>query len=201
MVNFKQKEFGRNEKNDFHSTSESALRALIKLLVMGYHTRNANYHWTERTSTFILDAGKRNTKTIPRAHVFLGVTSEKERSKASGLVKDKFPETPENFIKRLWIEIASEKDRKGNLKYTGMINPSPSPKDIEVTLEKIRYIALCLTDQCIPENFRWDGESFRTPIKFETSGLDNIRTTPDLIKRLAQVVQDMGLGIKIKGIS
>lgn len=200
MINFKQKEFGRNEKSDFCNTSESVIRDLIKLLVMGYHPKNANLHWIERTSSFTLDAGKGSLKTIPRANVFLGIATSKERTKANGIVSSEYTESPEEFIKRLWIDVATEKE-KGNLKYQGMIKPTPTNQEIMEVLEKIRYILLCLTDQCIPENFSWDGEAFRIPIRFETSGFDKFKSTGGLMRRIIQIIQGMGLGITIKGVS
>lgn len=196
MIYVIQRLFGKSDKKDFYNTSETAIRDLIKVLVMGCHRDNANKHWIEVAASSILD--QKRSPNRPRICSFLGVSSKREQSTIRGfdsMVKD-IDESPEEFVERLWNEVALQK-KNGVLKYPHMMSPSPTKEQISETLEKLRFIALSLTGQEKAENFGWDGKSLRTNINFGSTRIDSM-TVPVLCKELEGVFGFLCPGIEIK---
>lgn len=196
MIKFKLKLFGIADKRDFYNTSETAIRDLIKILVMGYHPWNANHHWIEVTSNSILGIGRKNYTNKPKLYAFLGVSFPNERpGDFNSLVNNRGNETPEDFIRRLWNETALQKD-KGKLKYPGMIKPNPTEEEVLDILEKIRFITLCLSNQMKPTDFNWDKASMRTQINFNSREIDRM-TVPELSNKIAETVKVICPGINL----
>lgn len=198
MIYSLQRLFGRSDKKDFSSTSETAMRDLIKVLVMGYNQRNANKHWIGVVSTSLLDAGRKSYSSRPKIYGFLGISNQKERIKlgsfSTNLVKNP-DESQEDFVRRIWNETALQKNG-GVLKYSKIMSPNPSKTEILEILEKLRFIVLCLTGQEKPENFGWDGKSLRTEINFNSTRIDSM-DIPSLSRELEEIIKSVCPGIEI----
>lgn len=188
--------FGISDKKNFRNTAETAIRDLIKVLVMGYHPSSANRHWLEVISNSILGSGRESFSNRPKLYVFLGVSNEQERRKIGDSIGNFINnpnESSENFIKRLWRDTALQKN-KGKIKYQGMMNSNPSSNDITDLLEKIRFIALCLSDQMKPEDFNWDKASLRTQINFDNMNINRLSVS-ELSEKLKEIILVLCPGI------
>lgn len=193
MITFKPKDFSASDKRDFYNTAETAIRDLIKILVMGLNSRNANRHWVEVTSNSILGAGRSSYKNKPKLYSFLGISTRKERNNIKGYMDLLLNpnESPEEFVKRLWKDVANQKDN-GILKYQGMIKPNPTDEEVLDVLEKLRFIALYLSGQLL--EFNWDKTSLKTTINFDSRRIDKMSVS-ELSKLISEALMLVCPGI------
>lgn len=155
MIKFQLKLFGKSDRNDFSGHSETAIRDLIKLILMSEVSSQNIPHWSKVSAESILNAGKSGTSQseAPRILIFLGVFTELEKYKFGEANVNRFSkkaskEDARSFIKRLWKDIYNQKNSEGSNKYLKyMKSPKPTDAQVENILRKLRKIALRLAGQ------------------------------------------------------
>lgn len=153
MIKFRLKLFGKSEKKGFYGNSETVVRDLIKLILMGEKCPQDIPHWSKVAATSIMSAKKKGTINSKFIYSFLGLSEVSERLKLRKMDIGRFVrnenDTPEDYVRRLWKDVYNQKT-KGEFKYPHLMSPKPNDSQVEEVLRELRYIALVLSGQIRP---------------------------------------------------
>ena len=145
------------ERNRVLNRTKTSIQEILKLIFLSNSCKGDIDHWINHLSTTLTESGD-------PIKIFLGVvdnykhlTKQFNKSYINSLRKNK--DTKE-YLKEL-IRSLKNKKEKEILKYNHLIpNPNQiSDKEIEEILKKLKYIALCLSNQLNYEYDNWWDES------------------------------------------
>lgn len=171
------------------ANSGSVIKELIKIIVMGDRLQDVVPHWIKNLCGIINSAKNKDCSNI---QVFLGIVSNYKnlprRVSQVRIERDiRRGRSVSEYINSIYDDIKVDR-RAGNNKYAtilGIIESRGELPDNQTLIQKIKYVALCITGQLDPDKDDWYSSMVQsTPVNWEWSGEVDKEVLEEIIKKI-----------------
>lgn len=154
------------ERNRVLSHTKPSIQEVLKLIILSTTCKTCVKHWLNHLSDSLTSSGDPVKVFLIIVDNYRGLPKQFNEHYIKEVRSNK---SVEKYIVYLFNDLKKQRDKNENFKYSEVLPKTLTDDDIRDLIQKIKYIALCLSKQLNPDYDNWwDKNISTTPVNWNT---------------------------------